>query len=205
MKLKTIKLTFLLLFFSFNLLKADMTKEAFLEVGINSIREWSSCNTGQIPEAKIEEYEQVINDGWRHINIILCAHNDFPNDKLSTKGFDIRIMNLRIQIEALLKKYPDIAFGISFKGHMPVGGWDAKGIRQSILYKRIEDSQDIQKEYIKWWRFVANEFKDTDRVAFTIMNEPQWHKKINGKKNGANYLWMSLTLFVKFLLTVGLF
>ena len=100
-------------------------------------------------------------------------------------------MNLRIQIEALLKKYPDIAFGISFKGHMPVGGWDAKGIRQSILYKRIEDSQDIQKEYIKWWRFVANEFKDTDRVAFTIMNEPQWHKKINGKKK-----WRKLSLDV---------
>jgi len=151
MKLKTIKLTFLLLFLSFNLLKADMTKEAFLDVGINSIREWSSCETNNdIPKAKYEEYEQVINNGWRHINIILCAHNDFPNDKLSTKGLDIRITNLRIQIEALLKKYPDIAFGISFKGHRPVGGtgkygWDVKGIPQAILYKRIEDSQSYKK------------------------------------------------------------
>ena len=194
MKLKTIKLTFLLLFFSFNLLKADMTKEAFLEVGINSIREWSSCNTGQIPEAKIEEYEQVINDGWRHINIILCAHNDFPSDKLSTKGFDIRIMNLRIQIEALLKKYPDIAFGISFKGYKPVGGtgkygWDVKGRPQAILYKRIEDSPELQKEYLKWWRLVANEFKNIDRVVFTIMNEPEWHKISKGKKK-----WRKLSL-----------
>jgi len=192
MKFKTVKLTFLLLFFSFNLLKADITKDAFLDVGINSIREWSSCKTNNdIPTAKYEEYEQVINDGWRHINIILCAHNDFPNDKFSSKGFDIRIMNLRIQIEALLKKYPDIAFGISFKGHMPVGGWDAKGIPKAILYKRIEDSKDIQKEYIKWWRFVANEFKDIERVAFTIMNEPEWHKKTNGKKK-----WRKLSLDV---------
>ena len=195
MKLKTIKLTFLLLFFSFNLLKADMTKDAFLDVGINSIREWSSCATNNdIPTAKYEEYEQVINDGWRHINIILCAHNDFPNDKLSTKGFDIRIMNLRIQIEALLKKYPDIAFGISFKGYKPVGGtgkygWDVKGIPQAILYKRIEDSPELQKEYLKWWRLVANEFKKIDRVAFTIMNEPEWHKISKGKKK-----WRKLSL-----------
>ena len=96
MKYKTIKFSLLLIFLSFSTLKADTTKKAFLDVGINSIREWSSCKTGPIPEAKIEEYEQVINDGWRHINIILCAHNDFPNDKLSTKGFDIRITNLRI-------------------------------------------------------------------------------------------------------------
>jgi len=195
MKLKTIKLTFLLLFFSFNLLKADMTKDAFLDVGINSIREWSSCATNNdIPTAKYEEYEQVINDGWRHINIILCAHNDFPNDKLSTKGFNIRITNLRIQIEALLKKYPDIAFGISFKGYKPVGGtgkygWDVKGIPQAILYKRIEDSPELQKEYLKWWRLVANEFKKIDRVAFTIMNEPEWHKISKGKKK-----WRKLSL-----------
>ena len=194
MKYITIKISLLLILLSFSTLKADTTKKAFLDVGINSIREWSSCETGPFPKAKIEEYEQVINDGWRHINIILCAHNDFPNDKFNKNRLSFKIKNLKIQIEALLKKYPDIAFGISFKGYKPVGGtgkygWDVKGIPQAILYKRIEDSPDLQKEYLKWWRLVANEFKNIDRVAFTIMNEPEWHKISKGKKK-----WRKLSL-----------
>ena len=79
MKYKTIKLSLLLILLSFSTLKADATKKAFLDVGINSIREWSSCKTGPIPEAKIEEYEQVINDGWRHINIFPRTHKDFSS------------------------------------------------------------------------------------------------------------------------------
>ena len=59
-----------------------MTKDVFLDVGINSIREWSSYKTGPIPEAKIEEYEQVINDGWQHINIIPRAHKDFSSEEI---------------------------------------------------------------------------------------------------------------------------
>ncbi len=64
MKYKTLKFSLLLILLSFSTLKADTTKKAFLDVGINSIREWSSCETGPIPEAKIEEYENECGLTW---------------------------------------------------------------------------------------------------------------------------------------------
>ena len=73
-------------------------------VGINSIKEWHWCD-GIVKRhpvvGSVEEYSQVLSDGWRHLNFIVCAEDHFPNDVLDEKWVRTKLEAIRDQIKEL--------------------------------------------------------------------------------------------------------
>ena len=66
----------------------SQTYKNLMGVGINSVHEWSDCDgvAKEFPAAgRVEEYSQVLADGWRHLSFVICAKDHFPNDVLDEK------------------------------------------------------------------------------------------------------------------------
>jgi hypothetical protein len=160
----------------FNFCYGNSFHENLMKVGINSTSEWSGCpRIKNIPVvARDEEYIQVLEDGWSHIVIIMCAQELFPEDKLDLKTTSMKLTAYRDQIERISQKFPNSAWVLSFKGYEPIGGWGEVGVRVTKLYKRIEDSEVMQDQYVEFWHLAANVFKHTNHIAFNLMNEPEW-------------------------------
>ena len=150
--------------------------DSLMGVGINSITEWSNCEKiAQKPLiAQDHEYHQVLWDGWDHIVIVMCAQELFPNDQLDEATARVKLEAYRDQIERISKIFPESAWVISFKGYEPVGGWNAPGEKRTQLYQRIESSSKMQDQFVRFWRVAAEVFEHQERVAFNLMNEPEW-------------------------------
>ena len=60
----------------------SQTHKNLMGVGINSMKEWTGCNWDNRHSliGSVEEYSQVLSDGWRHLNFFFCAQEHFPND-----------------------------------------------------------------------------------------------------------------------------
>jgi endoglucanase len=153
--------------------KNDMTYNALMGVGVNTIRDWSSCERTWHLQGETYEYKQIFKDGWKHLNYIICAQNHFPNDNLDEKYVRAFLTEIRKQIDAIQSSYPDRAYVITFKGYQYVGGWSG-GHTGTLLYQRIIKSEKMQDEYVKWWKVAADVFDGYSNVAFSIMNEPDY-------------------------------
>ncbi len=159
-----------------NVHKNDITYNALMGIGINTIRDWTSChdrNTWHL-SGKTYEYKQIFKDGWKHLNYIICAQKHFPNDTLDEKYLRAFLTEIRNQIDEIHPAYPDRAYVITFKGYQYVGGWSGGHSKGTILYQRIIKSKQMQDQYIKWWKVAADVFDGYDNIAFSIMNEPDY-------------------------------
>ena len=171
-----------------NVHKNDMTYNALMGIGINTIRDWNGCiswNKDPVLGGQTYEYKKLFKDGWKHLNYIICAQNHFPNNKLNEKYVRSFLLKIRNQIDAIQPKYPNRAYVITFKGYEYVGGWH-NGHTGTLLYQRIIKSKQMQDQYVKWWKVAADVFKDRNNVAFSLMNEPDY-RYIGGLRD-----WQSL-------------
>ena len=150
--------------------------DSLMGVGINSITEWSNCEkiAHKPLVAQDREYHQVLWDGWDHIVIVMCAQELFPNDDLDETTARLKLEAYRDQIQRISRVFPESAWVISFKGYEPVGGWSVKGVKQTKLYQRIESSSKMQDQFVRFWQLAAEIFREEQRVAFNLMNEPEW-------------------------------
>jgi len=156
---------------------ADSVYDSLQGVGLNSIKEWSSCNniTYRAQVATVKEYKQVFDHGWDHIVIVQCAQNLFPGDTLDETLLRKKFRAYRNTIEQIALDHPNATWVVSFKGYDPVGkDWNYSGIKATELYQRIETSDRMQDQFIRYWQIAAEEFRGLDRVAFNLMNEPEF-------------------------------
>lgn len=153
----------------------SQTYKNLMGVGINSMREWTTCISGSAV-GRVEEYSQVLSDGWRHLSFVICAKDYFPNDLLDERLLRIKLEAIRTQIRELKKQFPDRTFTITFKGYQYAGGWNEGG-SGTILYQRIIKSKKMEAQYVKWWKLAAEIFKNEKSVAFWLMNEPDYRYK----------------------------
>ena len=161
----------------------SQTYKNLMGVGINSMKEWSGCNNWDKHHSvigSVEEYSQVLSDGWRHLNFFICAQEHFPNDELDQNLVRLKLESIRSQISQLKTKFPDRTFVIVFKGYDYV----EKGIGFSgtVLYQRIIKSKRMEAEFIKWWKLAAEIFENEKSVAFWLMNEPDY-RYLDGLKD----------------------
>ncbi len=160
-----------------NVYQDDKVYNALMGVGINTIRDWRGCivwNGDPVLGGQTYEYKNLFKDGWQHLNYIICAQEHFPNDKIDEKYVRAFLLLIRKQAREIHKDYPDRAFVITFKGRDSLC---MECPQKTKLYKRIENSQNMQNQYIRWWQIAAEIFKDDTYVAFSIMNEPDYRRK----------------------------
>ena len=98
----------------------SQTYKNLMGIGISSIREWSNCESWakRTPAVgSVEEYSQVLTDGWRTLNFIVCAQEHFSNEGLDEKLARTKLEAIRQQIKILRQKFPDRTFVVTFKGY----------------------------------------------------------------------------------------
>ncbi len=157
---------------------------SFQKSGLNSIADWSGCNNPTSAGNSDNSIETTFKDGWSHFVFIVCIDKMFiaPDFLLQTDIAEAKIGALNAQIQRLARKYPDKVFVISLKSREPIGGWDKKGIRTTIVYDAYEKNVVVREEYIKLWQMIAQKTRDipVDNLVFNLMNEPEFH---NVKRN----------------------
>ena len=155
----------------------SQTYKNLMGLGINSIKEWTGCEN-VVKENKVvgsvNEYSQVLGDGWRHLNFIVCAEDHFPDDVLDEKWVRIKLEAIRGQIRELKKQFPDRTFTITFKGMSKLKKRRVDGSSITKLYHRIRLSKKMEAQYLKWWKLAAEIFRDEKSIVFWLMNEPDY-------------------------------
>ena len=155
----------------------SQTYKNLMGVGINSSREYLNCKdwVQKAPVVgSVEEYRQVLTDGWRTLNFIVCAQEHFPNNILDEELVRIKLEAIRGQIRQLKKDFSDRSFTITFKGYDKLPARWADGTKITELYDRIRKSKQMEKQYLKWWKLASEIFKDEKTVVFWPMNEPDY-------------------------------
>jgi hypothetical protein len=107
-------------------------------LAISSAREQTDCtgSVGRYPViGRLQEYSQVLSDGWRHLNFVICTKDRSPNDTLNKNWVRTKLEAIRDQITTLKTKSPDRIFFITFKGYRYLRGWE-DGSSETILYQR---------------------------------------------------------------------
>lgn len=148
-------------------------------VGINTAGDWSKCRQGANTNA---DMSRVLADGWRHIIYVVCIddviqiNNGFRYNPNKLKS---RMRTVTSQIRSLSSRFPNAVFVVAFKSRNQIGGWDAPGLRTSLIYDAYEKSDAVKSSYQQMLRDAAIEAKSisSNKLAFSIMNEPEYHNR----------------------------
>ena len=159
----------------------SQTYKNLMGIGISSIREWSNCESWakRTPAVgSVEEYSQVLTDGWRTLNFIVCAQEHFSKEGLDKKLARTKLEAIRQQIRILKQKFPDRTFVVTFKGYAAYKDkrWE-DGTKITKLYDKIRRSDKIERGYLQWWMLATEVFNNDRSIVFWLMNEPDYRFK----------------------------
>lgn len=148
-------------------------------VGLNTAGDWSKCRQGANTNA---DMSRALADGWRHIIYVICIddvlqiNNGFRYNPNKLKS---RMRTVTSQVRSLSSRFPNAVFVVAFKSRNQIGGWDAPGLRTSLIYDAYEKSEAVRATYQQMLRDAAIEAKSisSSKLAFSVMNEPEYHNR----------------------------
>lgn len=169
---------------------SEKLAESMSGIGLNNIETWTACES---PSVKLAENQlnSIYNHGWSYVTFFECIDLNFSvyQGMPELKSLDEtyvrkRARNLAARINLIHSNYPNLSIGISFKARFPVGGWGAKGIRQTHVNREVEKDDLVFNDYLTMLDIYSEEFSkvDTSSLFIVPMNEPEYHSIPNGRE-----------------------